>query len=62
MRKVFDEGVLSLNDAVEFFGILSIDPSLSRFEESNAMEHDLVAQVLAVSTFCVPDFVFLTFS
>ena len=44
-----DEGALSLNDAVEFVGILSIDPSLARFESSDenvAMEHDLVAQVL----------------
>jgi hypothetical protein len=47
-----EEGVLSLNDAVEFVGILSMDPTFARFEDSaanaeaTAMEHDLVSQVL----------------
>ena len=44
-----EEGELSLNDAVEFIGILSMDPNLARvgFEdaEGTAMEHDFVAQV-----------------
>ena len=49
--KLYDheEGDLSLNDAVEFIGILSMDPNLARagFEdaEGTAMEHDFVAQV-----------------